>query len=71
MNVSITEDATMSRTRFDGGATVVLVDAIVWVLLPFCDDQRRGAQAAVRPGLSLFPDEMSVNKNEQAIRLGH
>jgi hypothetical protein len=31
MNVSITEDATMSRTRFDGGATVVRVDAIVRV----------------------------------------
>ena len=28
MNVSITEDATMSRTRSDGGATVVRVDAI-------------------------------------------
>lgn len=32
MNVSITEDATMSRTRLDGGATVVRVDAIVKVL---------------------------------------
>jgi len=29
MNVSITEDATISRTRFERGATVVLVDAIV------------------------------------------
>jgi hypothetical protein len=29
MNVSITEDATMSRTRFEGGATIVRVDAIV------------------------------------------
>ena len=29
MNVSITEDATMSRTRSVGGATVVRVDAIV------------------------------------------
>jgi hypothetical protein len=28
MNVSITEDATMSRTRFEGGATIVLEDAI-------------------------------------------
>lgn len=28
MNVSITEDATMSRTRSDGGATVVREDAI-------------------------------------------
>ena len=30
MNVSITEDATMSRTRSDGGATVVRVDAITY-----------------------------------------
>jgi hypothetical protein len=30
MNVSITEDATMSRTRSEGGATVVRVDAIVY-----------------------------------------
>lgn len=28
MNVSITEDATMRRTRSEGGATVVLLDAI-------------------------------------------
>jgi hypothetical protein len=33
MNVSITEDATMSRTRFEGGATVVLEDAIAGVPL--------------------------------------
>ena len=31
MNVSITEDATISRTRSDGGATVVRVEAIVKV----------------------------------------
>jgi hypothetical protein len=31
MNVSITEDATMSRTRLEIGATVVRVDAIVKV----------------------------------------
>jgi len=31
MNVSITEDATMSRTRSEGGATVVREDAIVEV----------------------------------------
>ena len=34
MNVSITEDATISRTRLDGGATVVRVDAIVRVPSP-------------------------------------
>jgi hypothetical protein len=31
MNVSITEDATISRTRSEGGANVVRVDAIVIV----------------------------------------
>jgi hypothetical protein len=31
MNVSITEDATMSRTRAEGGTTVVLEDAIARV----------------------------------------
>jgi len=30
MKVSITEDATMRRTRSEGGATVVRVDAIVY-----------------------------------------
>ena len=40
MNVSITEDATISRTRSDGGATVVRVDAITYRAgkenLPLC-----------------------------------
>jgi hypothetical protein len=31
MKVSITEDATMSRTRSEGGATVVRVDAMAWL----------------------------------------
>jgi hypothetical protein len=31
MNVSITEEATMSRTRFEGGATIVRLDAIAFV----------------------------------------
>lgn len=31
MNVSITDEATMSRTRLLGGATVVLEEAIAWV----------------------------------------
>jgi hypothetical protein len=31
MNVSITEDATMRRTRFEGGAANVRVDAIARV----------------------------------------
>jgi hypothetical protein len=31
INVSITEDATMSRTRSEGGPTVVREDAMAWV----------------------------------------
>jgi hypothetical protein len=31
MNVSITEDATMSRTRLERGATIVRLDAIAMV----------------------------------------
>src|ERR1035438_9582770 len=34
MNVSITEDATMSLTRSEGGAKVVRVDAIAILLAP-------------------------------------
>ena len=63
MNVSITEDATMSRTRLDGGATVVRVDAIVRVpsLEPVL--WNRESSTAARPALSLFPNESSVNQN--------
>jgi hypothetical protein len=43
MNVSITEDATMSRTRSDGGATVVRVDAINdCVGIGFCRSGEKG-----------------------------
>jgi hypothetical protein len=31
MKVSITEDATISRTRSEGGIAVVRVDAIAWL----------------------------------------
>ena len=63
MNVSITEDATMSRTRSDGGATVVRVDAITYcaskVFLPLRVPK---GLYPVRPWLSLVLDDASVNK---------
>jgi hypothetical protein len=63
MNVSITEDATMSRTRSDGGATVVRVDAINYcaskVVLPL---RVKKGYYSVRPWLSLVLDEAAVNR---------
>ena len=71
MNVSITEDATMSRTRLDGGATVVRVDAIVRVpSLEGTDALELGGPTTARPALSLCPDESSVNQNGQALSRG-
>ena len=58
MNVSITEDATISRTRSDGGATVVRVDAITYcagkVVLPL---RLTKGHYLVRPWLSLVPND--------------
>jgi hypothetical protein len=61
MNVSITLDATISRTRLETGATVVRVDAIalgpgytgMWAQVSFI---------AARPSLSLLPERTSVNE---------
>ena len=62
MNVSITEDATISRTRSDGGATVVRVDAITYcaskVVLPLRFEK---GYYPVRPWLSLVLDDSAVN----------
>jgi hypothetical protein len=62
MNVSITEDATMSRTRSDGGATVVRVDAITYragkMFLPL---RVKKGSYLVRPWLSLVLDDAAVN----------
>jgi hypothetical protein len=66
MNVSITEDATMSRTRSDGGATVVRVDAITDApaLLPL---RSKKGHFLVRPWLSLVLVYTSVNKETQTL----
>jgi hypothetical protein len=68
MNVSITEDATMSRTRSEGGATVVLVDAIASLpaSLPAIHQQRTNFPSAL--WLSLFPNHFLVNGNIELAR---
>ena len=65
MNVSITEDATISRTRSEGGATVVRVDAIVRVssLKPVLWNGK--GRTAACPALSLCPIQSSVKPNRQ------
>jgi hypothetical protein len=49
MNVSITDDATMRRTRFEGGATVVLEDAIADVPAGLRAFRVLGAEISLRP----------------------
>ena len=63
MNVSITEDATMSRTRSEGGATVVRVDAITDLPAFSAVQLSKERNIAVRPGLSVCLNEDSVNEN--------
>jgi len=62
INVSITEDATMRRTRSDGGATVVRVDAITYcasqVFLPLRVEKGSFSR---RPWLSLVLGDAAVN----------
>jgi hypothetical protein len=57
MNVSITEDATMSLTRSEGGATVVLLDAIVIVPAQRQLSWVAEAENFTRPAVSLFPNQ--------------
>jgi hypothetical protein len=54
MNVSITEDATISLTRTDGGATVVRLDAIAIV-------------PARRPAFSVKEGEMHDTPCDESI----
>src|SRR5208337_4735137 len=67
MKVSITEDATMSRTRLEGGATVVRVEAIVWVpgRLPAIWSQVSSTTA--HPAVSLCPNHGRVNGNSKGV----
>src|SRR5450631_628167 len=61
MNVSITEDATISRTRSEGGATVVREDAIRMCRRENSAVQYPESEIAVRPGLSVCLNCISVN----------
>ena len=67
MNVSITEDATMSRTRSDGGATIVRVDAIYKCAGMFLPLKLHRAHFLVRPWLSLVLLDTPVNKESQTL----
>ena len=62
--MSITDDATIRRTRSEGGATVVRVDAIVIVTVGGyrCSNSKK-APPPLRPWLSLCLIDGSVNKN--------
>jgi hypothetical protein len=63
MKVSITEDATMRRTRFEGGATVVLEDAITKLPARRPADYCPVSGFFVRPALSLLLKWPGVNQN--------
>jgi hypothetical protein len=67
MNVSITEDATISRTRSDGGATIVRVDAIYRCAGMFLPLKVQRAHFLVRPWLSLVLLDTPVNKETQTL----
>jgi hypothetical protein len=64
MNVSITEDATISRTRLEGGATVVREDPIAINAgeNPAAYHPLGGPYFTERPAMSLFLKRWSVNK---------
>ena len=63
MNVSITDDATMRRTRFEGGATIVLLDAIAWVPAEQPAFWSRERAIFARPAVSVCPNQFGVNEN--------
>ena len=62
MNVSITEDATMRRTRSEGGATVVRVDAIVCVPAKFGGYISPESLFVRGPSVSVCLNEGGVNR---------
>jgi len=68
MKVSITEDATMSLTRSDGGATVVRVDAIYGCVgNAFLPLKLHRAYFLLRPWLSLVLADAPVNKETETL----
>jgi hypothetical protein len=63
MKVSITEDATISRTRLEGGATVVREDPIAKVPAKMPAAYHPGGQKTIeRPAMSLFANSRGVNR---------
>jgi hypothetical protein len=62
MNVSITEDATISRTRSEAGANVVRVDAIVILPERWPAFSGYGAENFARPAVSLLLNRSRVNE---------
>jgi hypothetical protein len=68
MNVSITEDATISRTRSDGGATVVREEAIVKVPARRPANYIPWGAITRRPALSVCLNRSRVNRNKLLCR---
>ena len=62
MKVSITDDATISRTRLEGGATVVRLDAILRVSARLPAFWSQGEQKSLPPSLSLLLNRCLVNR---------
>ena len=60
--MSITEDATISRTRSEGGAAVVRVDAISGVSARLPAYWSQGEQKSLPPSLSLLLNRCLVNR---------
>ena len=72
MKVSITEDATMRRTRSLGGATVVRDEAIAEVPARGRLSKVKGRALNGRPAESLLANYSRVNRNKQLVHcLGH
>jgi hypothetical protein len=67
MNVSITEDATMSLTRSEGGAKVVRVDAIAIVPAQETAFFDCGSETITRTAMSLCPYQDRVNGQQQVM----
>ena len=67
INVSITEDATMSLTRSEGGAKVVRVDAIAIVPAQGRLSWVAGTEIIACTSLSLLPKQGGVNGRERVM----
>jgi hypothetical protein len=57
----------MSRTRSEGGATVVRLDAIAMVPTRWPAISSYGSEITVRPALSIFLNRTRVNENNKTL----